>query len=145
MERVAKLLAGSRVADGVTPEQIAMAAWPAAVGKKIAAKTQPVSVVRGKLIVSVEDFVWQSQLWPLRSQILKNLEKLTGPNIVTDLEFRLNTARRGPVREYIPVRAADDESAAISDPVLGRLYRNSRARSSAHPAAESNWKKRTAS
>lgn len=131
MERVAKLLSKSRLAgtlgDCVSADQIAMGAWPAAVGKKIAARTRPVAVVRGKLIVEVEDYVWQSQLWPLRHQILANLRKLLDASTVTDLELRLAVPRRGPQLEAVPVRAADDAD-SIADPVLGHIYRNHRKR-----------------
>lgn len=127
MERVAKVLRRLPMAGCVTPEQLAVAAWPAAVGRKIAARTRAMQVVRGKLIVEVEDYVWQSQLWPLRQQILANLESLAGKGIVSALEFRLAVPRRMPQREAEPVRGGD-EADRIADPILSRIYRINRQR-----------------
>jgi hypothetical protein len=127
MERAAKLLTRMRLADCVTPGELAVAAWPAAVGKKIAAYTRAVSVVRGRLVVEVADYIWQSQIWSLRSQIVANLAAVAGEGIVTELDLRLVVPRRAPQREAAPVRAAD-EADAIADPVLGRLYRLNRQR-----------------
>ena len=122
MERAAKLLTRIKLAGCVTPEEVVIASWPAAVGKKIAAHTKAVSIVRGRLIVEVEDYVWQTQLRTLQRQILKNLEQLTETKIVTDLEFRLCIPRRAPQRAVAPLRPLDDAD-AIQDPVLSRIYR----------------------
>lgn len=127
MERAAKLLTRMRLADCVTPAEVAVAAWPAAVGKKIACHTRAVSVVRGKLIVEVEDYIWQSQLWALRSQIVANLASIAGEGIVSDLDLRLTIPKRAPQREAVPVRAPD-EADSIADPVLSRLYKLNRQR-----------------
>ncbi|MCC6588971.1 MAG: DUF721 domain-containing protein [Bryobacterales bacterium] len=122
MERAAKLLTRMKLAGCVTPEEVVMASWPAAVGKKIAAHTKAVSIVRGRLIVEVEDYVWQTQLRTLRRQILQNLERLTEAELIADLEFRIAIPRRSPQRALTPLRAADDAD-AIRDPVLSRIYR----------------------
>ena len=122
MERAAKLLTRMKLAGCVTPEEVVIASWPAAVGNKIAAHTKAVSIVRGRLIVEVEDYVWQTQLRTLRTQILKNLKRLTETELITDLEFRLSVPRRAPQRALTPLRATDDAD-AIQDPVLSRIYR----------------------
>jgi hypothetical protein len=46
----------------MSDEELACAAWALAVGKKIAACTGQKSLVRGRLIVEVQDMVWQRQL-----------------------------------------------------------------------------------
>jgi predicted nucleic acid-binding Zn ribbon protein len=118
--------------DVVTLEDIARKAWGLAVGKRIAARTQPVALVRGKLVVEVEDIVWQRQLNTLSGQILANLRKHIGPEIVDDLDFRPMGARRPVQRaqELSPAKPRD-EAASIADPVLRRLYIVSRNKASA--------------
>ena len=122
MERAAKLLSKMKLAGCLTPEQVAVAAWPAAVGERIAAHTRAQCVTRGKLIVEVEDHVWQTQLGGLRGQIMQNMARLTEPGVVGGIEFRIMAPRRGPQRALTP-RAPGDEATAIADPVLGRIYR----------------------
>jgi len=129
MERAGRLLRASKAITAcVTPEDIARAAWPAAAGKKVAAHTRAAALVRGRLVVEVEDMIWQQQLFTLRRQFLKNLEAVAGPGIVSEVEFRVTPRRKLPVREERPVR---DESDGIADPFLSRLYRASRRRAQA--------------
>ena len=71
------------------PEQLACAAWARAAGKKIAQHTRAAKLVRGRLVVEVEDKVWQGNLFSLSRHILANLEKALGPAMVTDIEFRI--------------------------------------------------------
>jgi hypothetical protein len=128
MERASKLIRGLRL-DTISPEELACAAWPAAVGKKIAAHTRATRLVRERLVVDVEDKTWQRQLFALRSFILRNLEKHLGAGLVGDLEFRVMPQRRDPQREIrsMPGLFAD-EADGIEDPVLRDIYRASRKR-----------------
>jgi hypothetical protein len=131
MERASKLIRGLRLpGDTITAEQLACAAWPNAVGKKVAVHTRAARMVRTRLIVEVEDIVWQRQLFALTGQILRNLEKHIGPSLVEDLEFRIVPRRREPQRETQAASAASlpllDEADAIADPVLRGIYRASR-------------------
>jgi hypothetical protein len=118
-------------ADLISRETIACRAWKKAVGKRLAARTNAVKLVRDRLVVEVEDEIWRNNLWSLRYQILKNLEKCLGPEIVGDLEFRVMPLRREPQRAA-PVLAlrADlaDDAAGIEDPGLRRNYRRARDR-----------------
>jgi hypothetical protein len=128
MERASKLIRGLGLpGDTITAEQLVCAAWPHAVGKKVAIHTRASRMVRTRLIVEVEDVVWQRQLFALTGQILRNLDKHIGPGLVDDLEFRIVPRRREPQRE---TRAAAlpllDEADAIADPVLRGIYRASR-------------------
>ena len=76
MERASKLIPGLRLpGDVLSAEELACAAWPQAVGKKVAAHTRASRMVRTRLIVEVEDYIWQRQLFALTPYILGNLEK----------------------------------------------------------------------
>lgn len=128
MERASKLIRSLGLPDdAITPEQIACAAWSAAVGKKIASHTRAARMVRSRLVVEVEDKVWQRQLFALTSHILRNLEKGLGPGLVDDIEFRIVPRRREPQRADLAVPPLFDESDGIADPVLRGIYRASRA------------------
>src|SRR5262245_25371004 len=128
MERASKLIRGLGLpGDTITAEQLVCAAWPHAVGKKVAVHTRASRMVRTRLIVEVEDVVWQRQLFALTRQILRNLEKHIGPGLVDDLEFRIVPGRREPQRETrAAARPLPDEADAIADPVLRGIYRASR-------------------
>ena len=110
-------------------EQIACAVWARSVGKKIAQHTRPAKLVRGRLIVEVEDAVWQRNLFTLTKHITSNLGKALGPGIVNEIEFRIVPPRREPQRAATSV--TPDESDLITDPGLRRLYRVARQRESA--------------
>jgi hypothetical protein len=132
MERASKLIRGLRLpGDPITSEEIARGAWAAAVGKKIAANTRPARMVRSRLIVEVEDHVWQRQLFALTSHILHNLDKSLGAGMIEDVEFRVVPRRREPQRADRPAPALLDEADGIDDPVLRGIYRTSRAKAMA--------------
>ena len=80
-----------------------------AVGKKIAQRTRPTNLVRGTLVVEVEDFVWQRQLNTLRHFLLRNLHKELGEPLVTEIDFRPMPRRLAPQRAETarPVRVID--------------------------------------
>ncbi len=135
MERAGALLGKIKLPrNAVTPEDLARAAWRAAVGDKIAAHTAVVSLVRGRLIVEVSDGLWQRQLNALSGQILGNLRAILGAGIVDDLDFRPAIApRRAPQRSETASNAAGggDEADRIQDPSLRRVYKMSRKKASA--------------
>jgi len=106
-------------------EELMRAAWPVAVGKRIAAHTRAAAVSGSRLIIDVEDAVWQKHLYTLRGQILVNLNNALGQIAVTDLDFRLAVPRRPPQIEQ-NVATSNDEAERIADPVLRRVYRSSR-------------------
>jgi hypothetical protein len=134
MERASKLIRGLRVSgDVITPEQLACAAWPEAVGKTIAKHTRAAKLVRARLVVEVEDRTWQRQLFALTHDILKNLDKTLGRGLVDDLEFRIVPRRREPemARVAMPALMASDDADAITDPVLREIYKISRKKAQA--------------
>jgi hypothetical protein len=128
MERASKLIRTLRLpGETITTEEIACALWPQAVGKKIAAHTRAARMVRERLVIEVEDRIWQRQLNALSRTILRNLERQLGAGVVDDLEFKVVPRRREPQRahESAPGLFADDSN-AIEDPVLRSIYRASR-------------------
>ena len=131
MESAGRLLGRVRLPHNlVTPEDIARGAWPRAVGKKIAIRTNAIALVRKCLVVEVEDPIWQRQLNALRLQILANLQKAAGPGIVDDIDFRPMGQRRGPGRAEAASPQASDEAGKIADPVFRRVYAASKKKAS---------------
>jgi hypothetical protein len=132
MDQAGRIIAGMKGVAAVTsPERIACGAWKRAVGKRLAVRTRALKLVRDRLVVEVEDEIWRESLWKLRFQILRNIEKEIGTEIVADLQFVVAPPRREAQRESSPQPATPmnpDESDAIADPGLRRVYRNSRRR-----------------
>jgi predicted nucleic acid-binding Zn ribbon protein len=120
MERAGRLI-GKLKLDVDDPELRARAAWKVAAGKKIAEHTRAVALVRGSLVVEVEDQIWQRQLKTLSGFLVRNLEKALGEALVTDIDFRPMPRRMLPQRAE---RARGTED--VLDPVLDLLYRQSR-------------------
>jgi len=128
MQRASQLIRSLRLpAAMISNEELACACWPQAVGKKVAAHTRAVRMVRTRLVVEVEDAVWQRQLFGLSRQILRNLEKSLGAGVVEDVEFRVMPRKREPERaRRAAPGVAGDEADSIADPVLRSIYRSSR-------------------
>lgn len=127
MERASKLIRGLRLpGDTITTEEMACAAWKDAVGKKIAAHSKAVRMVRSRLVVEVEDAIWQRQLFTLTPFVLKNLAKSLGLGVVEDLEFRVMPRRIEPQRAERSRPTLFDEADAIEDPVMRSIYRLAR-------------------
>jgi hypothetical protein len=138
MERAARLIQNNKLSKIVfSEEDLTRAVWPAAVGKAIASHTLRLTLVRTTLVVEVEDAIWQKQLFTLRGQILDRLRKVTGSDVVQDLEFRTAPKRRQPQRaetRQSPATQTDlthDEADSIQDAVLKKVYRLSRKKATA--------------
>ena len=129
MERAGKALAKLKLSDAISPDQLAFAAWPAAVGKRIAVHACPKALVRGSLVVEADDAIWQKQLFHLRFDILAKLTEVLGNGIVTDVEFRIASAvpKRPPqsARSHSE-SASPDDADRIKDPVMRILYKQAR-------------------
>src|SRR5712691_7601346 len=105
MERAGRLIARLKLSPELSgPESRARAAWPLAAGKKIAEHTRATALVRGSLVVEVEDMVWQRQLASLRHFLLRNLAQALGEALVTDLDFRPMPPRRMPQDHFVVER-----------------------------------------
>lgn len=128
MERAGRSFAQLKAARAcLSREEWARAAWKAAVGRMLAQRTRVLSLVRDRLVVEVEDALWQRNLHGLRTQILANYARLLGEQAPQDLEFRIGTPRRPPQMEKRTAAAPlFDEADAIADPVMARIYRMSR-------------------
>ena len=132
MERVAKSLARLKLSDSISTEDLARAAWPAAVGKRIASKTTAKSLVRNSLVIEVEDAVWRTNLFQLRFQILGKLSEVLGSGIVQELEFRVPTTRRPPQPALrLNEKQSTDEADGIQDPGMRIVYKQARKKASA--------------
>ena len=132
MERAGKSLAKMKLADAVSPEELAFAAWKGSVGKRLAKYAWPKALVRGSLIIETEDAIWQQQLFHLRFHILPRLTAVLGEGIVRELEFRVATPRRPPQQE-VELRSAvsADEADGIPDTVFRILYKKAREKAGA--------------
>ncbi|MCX6637264.1 MAG: DUF721 domain-containing protein [Acidobacteria bacterium] len=128
MERAGRLIGKLKLC--ATPEELARAAWPAAVGKRIAAHSAAVRLDGSCLVVEVEDTVWQGHLMALRSQIVKRMEEVLGSALVGRLAFWPMLPRRMPQREERVARRAD-EADDIADPEMRRLYKVARRKATA--------------
>src|SRR5229473_2133251 len=132
MERAGRSLATLKLNGEISAEELARAAWPAAVGERIAKHARASALVRGNLVVECEDGVWQKQLFYLKTHILKKIHEVLGDTTVTDVEFRIANRRRPP-QVASSLRAAppsdpEDESNSIADAGLRIIYRQSRKR-----------------
>lgn len=134
MESISRIFGKLSEADcPISTEQLVLSAWKSAVGKKIAFRTRPLKLVRTRLVVEVEDQIWQKQLFVLTRQILANLETRVGSGMVDDLEFRIVPRRREPQRAIVskPGLFAPDEADNITDPVMRHIYKAARRKESA--------------
>jgi predicted nucleic acid-binding Zn ribbon protein len=130
MERAGKALAKLKLSEAISPDQLAFAAWPAAVGERIAQHVWPKSLVRGRLILEAEDAVWQKHLLHLSPQILGRISELLGAGVVTDLAFAVpGSAPRRPPQPASSHRktASSDEADRIEDPGMRIVYKQARA------------------
>jgi hypothetical protein len=129
MERAGKALAQLKISAAISVDQLAFAAWTAAVGERIARHAWPKALVRGALVVEAEDWVWQQHLFQLRFDILAKISELVGGGIVTGLEFR--TADAPPRRPPQSAQShgeivSEDEADSIKDPSLRIVYKQAR-------------------
>jgi hypothetical protein len=115
---------------GLTDEELALAAWPVAVGRRLASRTSAIALIRNRLVIEVEDKVWQRQLFTLRSQIVRQLEKAAGQRVVEELEFRIAVPKKNPARAESASRCMD-EANGIADPFLRNIYIASRKKATA--------------
>lgn len=132
MERAGKFLAKLKLDSAISEEQLACSAWPAAVGGRIAKHSSAKSLVRSRLVIQVDDVVWQKQLYQLRSPILAKLREHLGDGVVNELEFRVAIPRRPPQpAQSLKECAVSDEADRISDPIMRILYKQARKKASA--------------
>ncbi len=117
--------------DAAVADQMACAAWRGAVGKRLAAHTHALKLVRHTLVVEVEDKIWQQQLFGLRFHFVSKLAAKIGPGLVEEVEFRIGAQRMGPGRALAATPSAEfalaaDDADLIGDPGLRRIYKMKR-------------------
>jgi predicted nucleic acid-binding Zn ribbon protein len=131
MERAGRLLASSKAARRcLTAEELAVAAWSAAVGAKAARHTRAVALEGKTLIVEAGDELWLRNLELLNGPILANLRRSLGEAAPDRIQYRLSVPRR-PVRSEAAghdfrLATPADDAARIEDPVLRRVYLKSK-------------------
>jgi len=101
------------------------------VGERLARRTDAVALVRDRLVIQVEDALWQRQLFTLRSQILQQLENATGRRVVEQLEFRITVPKKQPQARAESLVASIDEADGIKDAYLRGIYKAARKKASA--------------
>jgi hypothetical protein len=129
MERAGSVIGKEkRLASAADPQKRACAAWAQAVGPKVAKYTRAVALVRGRLMVEIDDFTWQVQIPPIQHFILRNLAKALGEVVVTDLDLRYTPPRRLPQSAATarPAHSGPQDPERIQDPVLAMLYRRAK-------------------
>lgn len=104
--------------------------WKSAVGATIANHSQILQLRDKTLVVTVEDAVWKSQLEHMRFQILDRIRASSGVAEIRWLNFRVSPPRIRPQVAQAPLFAAD-EADRIQDPLLRRIYKNSRRKAQA--------------
>jgi hypothetical protein len=71
-------------------EAACIAAWKHIVGQGLVSHTVPVQLQNQKLVVAVEDNIWQRQLEQMRSQLIYRLNSLVGQTLVKSIELRVD-------------------------------------------------------
>ncbi|MCL4797472.1 MAG: DUF721 domain-containing protein [Bryobacteraceae bacterium] len=102
MEHAGRLIPKLKGKSALTPAELCMAAWPSVIGKRLANRARAVALVDGRLIVDVEDALWQRNLEALREPIMANFEKTLGGRAPREVEFRVGVPRRPPARAVPP-------------------------------------------
>jgi hypothetical protein len=69
-------------------EASAMALWPDVVGEVTAAKTRPLYVNRGTMVVAVASSAWANQLNLLKPRLLQAIAERCGPDVIRDLRWK---------------------------------------------------------
>jgi predicted nucleic acid-binding Zn ribbon protein len=75
-----------------TPLAAVQAAWPAAVGERLAAVATPVSERAGTLTIECVDAVWAQELDLMQETLLKRLRAEVGDQAPQALRFRVKSA-----------------------------------------------------
>ncbi len=132
MDKALRLL--GKLKNGVAgEEELARAAWRAAIGERLEAHVRFRALVRDRIVVEVDDRVWQRQMYALEKQILAKLQRLLGRVLARRIEYQIAIPRMVPQpvesTEFRLV-AKDPEADKISDPGLRRVYLKSKRKAS---------------
>jgi predicted nucleic acid-binding Zn ribbon protein len=85
LDQVARSLGG----PGAAALGAVFTRWADVVGPLVADHSWPVSLVRGVLVVGVDEPIWHTQLTYLQADIVERLEPVVGPGEITRVEVRV--------------------------------------------------------
>jgi predicted nucleic acid-binding Zn ribbon protein len=85
LDRVAAKLGAPKVAA----LSVVFSRWEDVVGQSVAVHTRPLSLRDGRLVVGVDEPGWATQLTYLTADLLRRLEELIGPGVVTAVEVKV--------------------------------------------------------
>ena len=107
--------------------ELVIALWKNVVGETLAQNARPLRMRESTLVLAVSSEAWKKELFSLRFEILKRLEKLLGSSKVASLELRVDpwmSTVSAPAAERQPSQPPEKPSGlpldAISDPELSR-------------------------
>ncbi|MEK7275616.1 MAG: DUF721 domain-containing protein [Candidatus Desantisbacteria bacterium] len=63
--------------------------WTEIVGKVISSHTQPLRVKERLLFVGVDSSIWANELSLLKMQIISDINKTIGQNMISDIHFKI--------------------------------------------------------
>jgi len=73
--------------EGRFEENLAFAYWDSVVGKEIASHTDPEKIVKGTVMVKVDNDVWRNELAFFKHEIIQKLNDRIGKRIIQEIKF----------------------------------------------------------
>ena len=115
--------------ESLPDEELIRSAWPHLAGKPLAARTRPLHIYQGRLIVEVPERSWPRHLRRYEGALVDRVNRLLGRARVTDVEWHVNPAlavqppRKPPAREgEVSDPSLEAAAQAIGDPELRELF-----------------------
>lgn len=71
-------------------EMVAKIAWTRAAGEGLRAQAVPLRFTKQTLTVAVADAIWQSQLGAMKGELLGQINRLLGRNLIKSIEFKID-------------------------------------------------------
>jgi predicted nucleic acid-binding Zn ribbon protein len=68
-------------------ENLAFAFWDTVVGKEIALHTEPEKIVKGTIVVKVDNDVWRNELAFFKHEIIQKLNNKIGKKLIQEIKF----------------------------------------------------------
>jgi predicted nucleic acid-binding Zn ribbon protein len=79
-----RVLGDRKFRQGIRQAEIKLR-WEEIVGPEIAARTRPVHLSRGRLLVECDHDVWRTELSFLKPEILKRIAEVQGEGVVKEI------------------------------------------------------------
>jgi hypothetical protein len=93
------------------PLDILRAAWEHIVGPTLAARTRPISIIGGRLVVESPSVEWRRELVRYEGALLDRVRRLLGNDAITGLDWKTNPAlATGTILEKKPPQRELDSS-----------------------------------